>query len=353
MIFSIVFIAILCLIGTKAAPIGRGFDDYMSPQKTTAIKGIFVLFVLFSHMRQYIKLDLSLLADDSFQYIMSHVGQLMVVMFLYYSGYGIAQAIERKKGYVSTLPKRRMFKVMLHFWIAVALFLLVGLLLGKHYPTKRVILSLLAWETVGNSAWFIFCIAALYLVTYASFTLLKKHPVAATALVTVLTAVYVLVMFKVKGVKDHWWYDTALCYPLGMWYSLAKKRIDRVLLKSGLRRLAASAIAFAVFSLLYTAFRDARNEERIIIFLFVAPALALVVTFVTMSLSIGNNKTLIWFGKRVFGIYMLQRIPMMLLAHWGIADSRYLFAIIAFASTLVLAELFERFTARVDKLLKI
>jgi hypothetical protein len=63
---------------------------------------------------------------------------------------------------------------------------------------------------------------------------------------------------------------------------------------------------------------------------------------VTMKVSI-CNPLLEWFGKHIFSIYILQRIPMTLLAHFGCVEShKYISLIVVFAVTMVMALLFEK-----------
>ena len=79
MILYFVLLAAVCLIGIRFRW-KEGFDDYMSPQTTGAIKGIFVVIVLFSHLRQYIHLS-GAWYDQAYQEILHDLGQLMVVAF--------------------------------------------------------------------------------------------------------------------------------------------------------------------------------------------------------------------------------------------------------------------------------
>ena len=64
--------------------------DYLSKKQTTAIKGIFVLLVFFGHITQYITMG------SAYERIVTSIGQLVVVMFLFYSGYGIMCQIMTK-----------------------------------------------------------------------------------------------------------------------------------------------------------------------------------------------------------------------------------------------------------------
>ncbi|MBE6821397.1 MAG: acyltransferase [Ruminococcaceae bacterium] len=343
MIIYLIVLAAICLYGIRCKG-KNGFEDYMSPQKTGSIKGIFVVIVLYSHIRQYIAYDPSPF-NAPFQKFLWEVGQLMVVAFLFYSGYGVALGLKNKDGYAKTLPKSRILKVFIHFDIAVLLFWVTGLILGKNYPVKRVLLSLIGMDALGNSVWFIFDIIILYFITFVVFAVAKKHMIAGTAVLTLLTVGATAGIYLWKG-EQNWWYDTIMCFPLGMWYALAKPRIDKALLHHPVKWAITTAITLAAFLALHH-FSDGGYR---IIFIIESLVFALLVSFISMRLSI-NNGILQWFGKRVFGIYILQRIPMMILYHYGAQKNPFLFAAVSFAATIVMAEIFERATDKLDNAL--
>lgn len=351
MVVALAAIMFLFLYGIKFSG-KEGLADYMSPQKTGSIKGIFVIIVLLSHMRQYVTFDRTLFLNEAFYQFMFHTGQLMVVVFFFYSGYGIMQAIEKKKtAYVKTIPKRRLLKTFVHFAMTIDIFLVCNYFLGVTFPVKRILLSFIGWSAVGNSAWFMFAIFIMYIATYLAFIVAKERKAAGAAAVTVMIAVYVAVMWYLKGTKNHWCFDTALCYPLGMWYSLAKPRIDAQLLPSFKKWFAASLGLLAAFIGLHIFYRQDMTKNMYV-FLVEAMVFAILIAVLSMRISV-DNKALRWCGSRVFSVYMLQRIPMMILAYFGVADYPYIFAAAAFAATLLIAELFDRFTAKTDKLMRL
>ena len=63
----------------------------------------------------------------------------------------------------------------------------------------------------------------------------------------------------------------------------------------------------------------------------------------TMKVSFGN-RVLQWLGGMVFPIYILQRLPMMVLSHFGVNERPWLFLAASLPLTLLLA-LFRRKTA--------
>ena len=86
--------------------------------------------------------------------------------------------------------------------------------------------------------------------------------------------------------------------------------------------------------------------------LFIPMALVFAVFIVLLSMRISVcNGILQWFGKRVFGIYILQRIPMIVLSHFGMNKNAFLFSVACFALTIVIAEIFERAMDKLDVLL--
>ncbi|MBR3780243.1 MAG: acyltransferase family protein [Clostridia bacterium] len=347
MIFFLAALLVLCVIGIKFSG-KNGFEDYMSPQKTGAIKGIFVIIVLFSHVRQYITLT-SEWYDKPFTDFMLFLGQLMVVMFLFYSGYGVTLGLAKKDGYVKSLISKRALKVLLHYDIAILIFYFLGLALGKNYTIKKLLLSFIGLDAVGNSVWFIFVILILYIITWISFLFVKKKAVLGTAITTVLSVAAVVVLWLLKG-KEYWWYDTLLCYPLGMWYAISKPYIDKALVPSFGKWAISTGITLAAFITLNHFF--ILNGKIRAIFIPMALVFTLLTVLVSMRISI-NNGVLRWFGKRVFGIYILQRIPMIILQHFGMNDSPLLFAAVSFAVTIVLAEVFERCMDKLDSALKL
>lgn len=343
MIIFIIALAIMCVVGIKFS-FKDGFADYCSPERTGAIKGIFVFIVVLSHARSYFPI-LEAPQGAFYREFLNFFGQLMVVVFLMYSGYGVWLAIKNKDGYIKAIPTKRAFKVWLHFAIAVTVFYIVGLCLGKGYSLKTLLLSYIGLSGVGNSAWFIIDIIILYLLTFAAFAVCgRKHMLLGTIVTTVLSFGALLALRKWQF-GNNWWYDTVMCYPLGMWYAMAKPYIDKHILPSFWKWLLCTLALGAAFGgfryLIYS------QANRLIFFIPASFAFGLLIIFLSMRISL-NNAVLRWFGKRVFGVYILQRIPMIVLSHFGAESKPVLFTAACIAITIVIAEVFEQLMGRLD-----
>ena len=140
----------------------RWNEAYLSKETTSTINGLFIALVFLSHFSQY--------STYMSNYVGQRLGQLIVVMFLFYSGYGcMVQYMAKGRAYLQTFPKKRVLSTLVNFGIAVAIFVVVGLLLGKSFSIKQVALSFVCWDSVGNSNWYIFAILLCYLAFWLVF----------------------------------------------------------------------------------------------------------------------------------------------------------------------------------------
>lgn len=157
-IFGILLLALLLY---RAKP-ARWNAAYINKDSTQVINGLFIWLVFLAHFAQY--------SPYVRNYVGQHLGQLIVVMFLFYSGYGCMMQYKAKgTDYLRNFHKRRILTTLVNFDVAVLLFVVVGLLLGKSYSLKQVALSFVCWDSVGNSNWYIFAIILCYAAFWLSF----------------------------------------------------------------------------------------------------------------------------------------------------------------------------------------
>lgn len=345
MIFYFLLFAVLCLYKIKLKPDESGFmADYMSVEKTTAIKGIFIIIVFFSHFKSYIDLNSAWSGDVTFYKYFSLIGQRMVTLFLFYSGYGVMESIS-KKGlpYVNSIPKRRLLHVLVEFDIAVIIFAVMRMALGnpfnngKVFDIKQFVLSLIGWDSVGNSNWYIFSILVAYAVTFIAFEIFRGKKYLSVTGVTVLLAAFVIVL-RVFNLKQSYWYDTIMIYALGMWYSRLRPYVEKIVMKNQVW------IPLFVFSVLVCLYSFKFAKQNFVLYELSMALFVWTVLLFTMKVSI-CNKPLVWLGKNLFPLYIFQRLPMIILDHFGLSDFNiYLYFAVCFAVTLGIAWLFSKFS---------
>lgn len=327
----------------------EGFQkDYLSKNQTNAIKGIFVLLIFLSHASSYMLLDAP--CDAAYVTFKKFFRQMVVAMFLFYSGYGMTEAIKRKGlSYIKAIPRNRFLTVLINFDLAVLLYLILNSVL-KHRipPLNRILLSFVGIRSLGNSNWYIFAVLLLYLLMFCSFILTCKIQnsrlwqfVSLSLLsVAVITAVYIEIG---KGL-DTCWYNTMFLFVVGCWYSFFKDQIEAVLMKNNFIYLLIFTVMLCAY---FTAF-EYRGLHGIWTYTIWGILFTLTIVVITMKISI-NNPILIWFGKNVFSIYILQRIPMIIFNYFGLTQShRYIFVVLSFFITLCISMMFNRLTGWVS-----
>ena len=332
MILWLAGLAVLILYRTRIVAFNGAYLD-----KSTAdpIKGIFIFIVLLSHMREYISPGGSVF-DSLYAAFFPMIGQLMVAMFLFYSGYGCYESFQHKENYLKGFLKKRVLKTLVNFAAALLLYVLVNLLFRFHYSAKEYLLCWIGWESIGNSNWYIFTILALYCMTWLGFAIERKTAAKLSVPIVSLLCVAYIYFMHAAG-KESWWYDTSLCYPLGMMVSACKETLSQQLKSTAkwLGWLAASLAAFLVCYKIGSLFS-----------FFAACFFCLVVVILTAKLRIGN-RPLSWMGKHLFEIYILQRLPMILLSWFQVIDPM-LFSALAICATMLLAGVFQLFLIKLD-----
>lgn len=270
----------------------------------------------------------------------------MVVMFLVYSGYGIVESYKKKQSaYLEGFLRKRVLKTLVHFDIAVAIFIILALILGHRYETVDYLLCWTGWTSVGNSNWFIFDIIILYLLAYLGLIFVEKFRWDLKRylwVIFVLSAVFLIVMYKMKPGLT-WWYDTILSFPIGMLWSVYKEKFEFIL--SNRRGFIYSSVLIgSVFILCYLLGRYYK-----VVFLFIAsPLFGLLVIILTTRIKIGNTM-LNWLGINAFSIYILQRLSMIVASEFGLNNMPVLFIAVVIPATLLIAAFFTAFTSRLDK----
>ena len=275
-----------------------------------------------SHVLQYI-------TSDRYSILLGRIGQLMVVIFFFYSGYGIIYSYDKKENYVKSFFRNRILKVWYHFAIAVAVYWIVNICLKIYYPPKVILLSFIGYESIGNSNWFVFDTLLLYFGTYLIFIMLNRTR-NKKWLVILSFAESILAIWLLSYYKEPWWYNTLLAFPVGMLYYCLKENIDHLLSVNRYYTMS-GVLLIVVFALSYLL----RNRYT---YNICASIFCLIICWFTFRYSV-NNKALWWIGKKSFYIYIYMRVPMIVMKELKIITNNILFTVIAFIVTLLIAHI--------------
>ena len=341
LLFFILYVAIVCYGLTFRR---HRTTEYLDVEHTQSVKGIFILLVFFSHFNLTVTYTSPM--DALYARIVTFFGQTMVTMFLFYSGYGVMESIKAKgMRYIAAIPQKRIVGTVLRFETAVLVYIIVSALLGEIYTPTHYLLAILGWESVGNSHWYIFDIVLLYLLTYISFRMTyrqdRERPMLAASIVLIVTCIGILILIRYPGIKPIWWYDTILCYAMGLVYSLYKDRIESIIN----RNLGTWIVFLVVFWVLFYFFKMRSNNIWMVMGTNIAFCIAVII--LTMRL-LFRNKVLMWCGQHLFEIFILHRIPICVLQYFALDELNvYLYFVGCVILTAVLIMPFRKLTDRV------
>ena len=342
MIFFVLAIAFVALCNMSFAKENEFNTEYLSMKTTNSIKGIFVLLIIISHSIGYIEIGGPY--DDPYIDMRNFLNQMVVVMFFFYSGYGMMESIKRKgMDYIKSIPFYRFFKVVFNFWLSLIPFVVLNLIIGKDYGIKENLLAFTGWGAIGNSNWYMFVIFFMYIFTFVSFFIFRKPKILSIAVLFALTIGFMIINADMGRPKYS--YNTAMIFPLGFLYSYFKDYIEKIIFKNNV--IYFFALAVTMGALLY-GYRH--RWERLRFFVIFAVAFTLLVVLITMKINISNS-ILEYFGKHIFSIYMLQRIPMIIFTEIGLNRHPYQFVVASFVSTLFISAAFDFVTDKIDALI--
>lgn len=284
MIFAFVLLFLLILIDCRPKLYLNSFDEeYITPppSNTLPIKGIFVILVFFSHFKTYIPLTNKF--DQPFVTVCNILGQLIVTMFLFYSGFGIMQSIKIKQHYMKKFITHRFLPVYLNFAICIVLFIIGNVIINASYDLTTTLLSFTGWTSIGNSNWFMFVTFILYILVYISFRFIKnpKNILYGLIAFTLLSIAFIVVLVLVKDPSESFWYNTIPCFTFGMWYSyFLNSKIEKFIRKNNITYLITLLSTIALIIIIHFIIPNQEIE-----FILRAILFSLFIVLITMKVS--------------------------------------------------------------------
>lgn len=334
-IYLIVFILLLWGISFQHKGI---YEGYIGKEECNAIKGVFIVFVFCRHIWPYLEkagFAFQGFGDELFRHIDSTLGQLIVVMFLFYSGYGVMESYKKKGyAYVDSMPKKRLLPTLLNFNVAVIVFLIVDAIFGLEYSDTDIVFAFTGWTSVGNSNWYIFVILMCYLATYIGLEICKVQKCKEILVGGVILALIAMIFIFLRLTKECHWYDTIFVYPFGACYSIYKRKIEEI--------VAQKYYSFLILAIILGVFWLHFPYHHHLFFVYGnVRAIFFVIMIITITMKIKlKSPALIWLGKILFPLYIYQRIGMIILSNVAdgivVKDYPYLYIFSCAALTILL-----------------
>lgn len=331
--FTVAFYVCIALLGAvllagvrKRPANDMAFFDRVSVKE---IQGAIALFIIFHQI--VVALDAAYINSKDLWFFY-YYGILAVAFFFFSSGFGLMKRWMTDDNYIKGFMKRRIFTVLVPFFICNYIYLTDALLNNiasrMHFGFGEVICSFFGIFLINNEMWFAVEIMILYIAFRLVFAKVKKPLTGIIIMTFVVLAMMTIGLFSGHsdtGVmsywfKGEWWYNTLLMFPLGMLYAYKEERINRVIKRAFIAVLLGSAVLFVILdhihknlisrSIYWTEYANSANpvldklmglgEETLFEIVF----LILVITIMS-RVKIGNP-VIKFFGKISLEIIMLN-----------------------------------------------
>ena len=356
MILILLFVLLIVIFSSSIRHKDGWKDGYISKEQSRSVEGIFVILIFLGHAVTCF--NSNNVFDIYYLAVKVHLDQAVVAMFLFYSGFGMMQSLQKKgTDYLKKIPLKRFLPLLIKYQTVVLIYLAVRMILRETLDTKTVILSFIGWESLGNYGWYIFVMLSLYVLFCISFFISHKVDSGREALIfgavilTLFSIIFMLLMCS-PGNRERRFYDTYIIFCLGMWYSIFKEKAE-AFLSSNLRYMVTCIICLSVY--VVTSFSREFRDLHFFIHELWMICFTIAVLLLTVKISI-KSKVLDFFGGLAFPMLMFQRLPFLIFSYLNLQSSPYLFVLLSLAVTVMLSfsfkKLSEAFKRKDDKLSK-
>ncbi|MBO4494453.1 MAG: acyltransferase family protein [Clostridiales bacterium] len=249
--------AILFTGSSKRPANEMAFFDRISSKE---IQGVLAVFIMFHQTVVALDANFKDAGDMMFFY---YYGILAVSFFFFSSGFGLLKRWMTDKDYIKGFMKRRIFTVLVPFFICNYIYLtdalLNNIIFRKHFGFGEVICSFFGIFLVNNEMWFAVEIMILYVAFRIVFSKVKKPLTGILIMTGVVLAMMTIGLFSGHsntGVmsywfKGEWWYNTIFMFPIGMLYAYKEERINKVIKRSFVSILLASSILLVLLDYIH------------------------------------------------------------------------------------------------------
>lgn len=211
---------------------------------TGAMKGYLVVYVLIHHFSQRMEMQGAMRPFTC-------VGYICVAFFFFASGYGLTMGYLKRKS-LSHFLRNRFMRIYLPFVIANLITAFLYFLLSEtKYSIADTLLTSITLRTIYRHEilWYLAAQLIFYLLFYISFRLPNKQWQKMLSL-TILILCYIVVCYRMNA--GFWWYNTALCFPVGSAVALYKTQIETLLSQHfAVTALLLSSVAVITWHLAY------------------------------------------------------------------------------------------------------
>jgi len=230
-IYPILYL-LLIFFGSKVAKKGEFAEEPWSRQQALVIQALACIGVVLHHVTQ--EITGFGVVDKGPITIFNSIGILFTSLFFFFSGYGLIISVRTKEAYLKTFLWKRLPTILVPFWIANIIAVLVRIFyMQLPMDTKDIIQYVLGLVLINGNGWYIVEIFFLYLAFYLIFKVCKNQKIA-LVLLSIASLIPIVIGLhsghdtSTMGnhwFKGEWWYNSTIVFVMGIWVAHFKDRI--------------------------------------------------------------------------------------------------------------------------------
>lgn len=219
----------LLVVGMKISKKGEWNEEFMSLRQTKFLQGFTALLIMCHHLGQ------KTCAPWHEMYVIVHgldlfvdYGFYFVGIFLFCSGYGLYKSYKSKENYFKGFFKKRVLPIIVTFYAAEYIFIVVRYLLGENIDTRKLILYLIGFRFANPNSWYLIAAPLFYLIFYLCFKFIKNEKTA-TLVTSLCIVAYIIggtfIRHNPYWMCGEWWYQSAPMFICGLLFAHNDKKI--------------------------------------------------------------------------------------------------------------------------------
>lgn len=274
---------------------------FLDKSSTNVIKGFFILLIIFSHILN--EFEYTGFLCKPLGYFRAILGQLLVSMFFFISGYGIFMSLELKKDhYKKTFLINRFFRIFLYGVVGMIPYFIYSACIKEYHPVGDYFLSFIGLKYLDDHMWFLFAILFCYLVCGTLFLFNIKNKYTNFLIISLSIVAYIAIMCILHQPAFIW--NTIISFIFGMFVSMYKDKILKMLKRNKI--VDYSILVFTVVFIIIFQYINYLKVPLIFeILIMIVSNFSVCLFFVTLTFFFKfSSKSLGFIGKASFPIFI-------------------------------------------------
>lgn len=223
---NLIFCLLLIFLIICTRQLKNNDNEFMNKESTDAIRGLSIIIIILNHYCQVVQ-------DNSYiGRAFMYSGSISVGFFFFISGYANYLSIKRNNQGIEWL-KKRIINICSVVLIILFIYYIHSLFRNSDYYNM--------YSFIISGRWYIKVLLITYVIFYLNFTYMKRYNVI---LLWIISILYIIIMKKIQ--YPSFWYNSILCFPLGVLLAKHKKTVIDVLKKLNKLIIIPFFIVFAI-----------------------------------------------------------------------------------------------------------